>query len=178
MLIVTLALSVLLFIQYENMQNEDLEANILLEKNDNYQDENISNYSEEQFNVIEKYGKPDEFIINLNYNDEPRYEVWKYVSLGKIFIFEGGKYISSTDYDFNIPKEIYLRAKISPKDVYNLKTINDLNSLLEVEPTATDEIDQELLKNTVYFDYGNVISAATTDDNLIFIKTQTFTIGD
>lgn len=136
-----------------------------------------NNYSEDQQKVIDAFGQPDEFVISFNVEEDPRFETWKYIEIGKEFVFEGGKYVEVHNVEFGVPEDqVFMKAKIDPEDVYDLSTINDLEDELETDATSFMDVDEAVWEDAVFYDFAGVVTAATIDDKLVFVKTQSHVI--
>jgi len=133
----------------------------------------IVGYTEDQEKVIDNFGEPDEFTVTLNVEDDPKVETWKYFEIEKVFVFKDGKYDDAYSVSFGLPEDqVYLNAKIHPEDIYGLENIDDLEDLLGIEASGVMDVDDQVWENAKYYDFGGVVSAATIDDQLVFVKTQ------
>ncbi len=130
-------------------------------------------YSEDQQKVIDAFGQPDEFVISFNVEEDPRFETWKYIEIGKEFVFNDGVYQEVHNVEFGVPDDqVFMKAKIDPEDVYGLSTIDELEDELDTDATSFMDVDENVWENAVFYDFAGVVTAATIDDKLVFVKTQ------
>lgn len=130
-------------------------------------------YTEDQQKVVDAFGNPDEFVISYNVEKDPRFETWKYIEIGKEFVFEAGKYVDAYNVEFGVPEDqVFMKAKIDPEDVYGLATIDDLEDELDTDATSYMNVNEDVWENAVFYDFAGVVTAATIDDKLVFVKTQ------
>jgi len=134
-----------------------------------------TDYSDDQDKIIEELGKPNSWEVAFNQTDEPMLENWKYIELGETFIFANGIFSERIEYEFTIPENsVRMDAGISPIEIYELENIDDLNDLLDAEPTLTSELDDEVWENAKFYSYDDIVTAGTIDDILVFVKTQSY----
>ncbi len=130
-------------------------------------------YTEDQQKVIDAFGQPDEFVVSFNVEEDPRFETWKYIEIGKEFVFNDGQYREVHNVDFGVPDDqVFMKAKIDPEDVYGLSTIDELEDELDTDATAFMDVDEDVWENAVFYDFAGVVTAASIDDKLVFVKTQ------
>ncbi len=132
-----------------------------------------ADYTEDQKKVVDNFGEPDEFTMRYHFEEEPRLETWRYVEVGQVFMFTDGEFNSSYEVEFGLPEnQVYTKAKINPKDVYAIADLKSLEKLLGVEATGSVDVNEEVWEDATFYDFAGVVSAATIDDDLVFVKTQ------
>lgn len=136
-----------------------------------------TDYTDDQKKFIYNFGRPNSWELTFNQEDEPTLEVWKYIELGEVITFGDGNFIDRVEYGFPVPEgNVIMDAMIEPKDVYKLTTLEELNDLLGTEPTVTADINSEIWEGAKFYSYDEIVTAGTIDDELVFIKTQSYSI--
>lgn len=132
-------------------------------------------YSWDHKKFIDAFGPPKSFIIAYNIKENgitKKIETWKYPELDEIFVFNNGEFITRKHYNFDLPEgKKTFSLQLEPKDYYNFKTISDLEKILETWPTATTEINKEILgKTTKYYEYDQWLDAGEYNGKLVYIN--------
>jgi len=137
--------------------------------------EQKTDYSDDQEKIIEELGKPNSWEVAFNQTEEPMLETWKYIELGETFIFVDGIFSERIEYEFTIPTDsLRMDAGISPREIYKLEGIQDINDLLDAKPTLTSDLDDDVWENAKFYSYDDIVTAGTINDTLVFVKTQSF----
>ena len=138
-----------------------------------------SDYSEDQQEFIDNFGLPNSWTVTFHQEDEAMLETWKYIELGEAITFVDGYFIDRTEFDFNVPADtVLMDARIDPKDIYSLESLDELNDWLDAEPTDLIEINEDIWENAVFYNYDDIIMAGVVDDELVYVKTQSFYLPD
>lgn len=130
-------------------------------------------YSDQQLKIIKEIGLPDTFTIVHSPETNGRVEIWTYLIGKKTFMFKNGNVQNIIDEKEDAPqKSVMLTPKLMPIDGYRLKTVRELENLLEIKPTVTGDFKDDLVENAKYYNYDNTIIAGELDGKLIYLKTQ------
>ena len=141
-----------------------------------------SKYSSDQQRIVSEFGLPDTFqVVKDSGADEKttRSEIWRYLKLGEVFLFENGQFSARTHQDFNLNADASLvTVKIEPADVYNLITLEEINQLLGGEPNYSADINQEVLANAQLYNYDNLVTIGLVDNKISWVRTFAGVSGD
>lgn len=134
-----------------------------------------SKYSADQQRIISEFGLPDTFQVVKDSGADgtaTKSEIWRYLKLGEVFLFENGQFSARTHQDFNLDIDASLVAvKIEPADVYDLVTLEEINQLLGGEPNYSADINQEVLANAQLYNYDNLVTIGLVNNKISWVRT-------
>ena len=141
----------------------------------NQQKKTNDKYSADQQKIISEFGLPDTFQVIQNFeteNLETKSEIWRYLKLGEIFLFENGQFSARSHQDFGLDSESQLvTVKIEPADIYDLTTLEEINQLLGGEPNYSADINKEVLANAKIYNYDNLVTVGLVDNKISWFRT-------
>lgn len=134
-------------------------------------------YSSDQQKIIKAFGPPDYFEITYNVDDEPMMETWKYVEIGKVFMFVDKNFVETIPFEFSEANSssALLNAPIEPSDIYYLTNIDELTNKLGIQPEVS-ELNSELMENAKLYNFGNLVQAGVWNDKIVYVKTFTYAV--
>jgi len=132
-------------------------------------------YSSDQQRIVSEFGLPDTFQVVNDFESDTtitRSEIWRYLKLGEVFLFENGQFSARTHQDFNLDDESQLvTVKIEPADVYSLAKLEEVNQLLRGEPNYSANINSELLAEAQFYSYDDLVAVGIVKDKVSWIRT-------